>query len=90
MTFQRGQSGNPGGRPKETADVRALARKHLADSINGLAAIARDKKQPGTTRVAAYNSLLDRAVGRPAQAVAGPDGEGPVAIEIRWMTGEVK
>lgn len=69
MPFAKGQSGNPGGRPKETADVRILARQYSAEAIKGLASIARDKKQPGTARAQAWNSLLDRGFGRPAQAI---------------------
>src|SRR5207244_11467027 len=35
--FQPGQSGNPGGRPKEDAPVRDLARQHTAEAIRKLA-----------------------------------------------------
>ena len=37
--FAPGQSGNPGGRPKGTAEVRELARKHTEAAIKKLAAI---------------------------------------------------
>ncbi len=34
--FQKGQSGNPGGRPKVMADVQELAREHTPAAINTL------------------------------------------------------
>jgi hypothetical protein len=65
--FQKGQTGNAGGRPKVTAEVRELARGYGADAITGLAAIAADQQQPAAARVAAYNALLDRGYGKPHQ-----------------------
>jgi hypothetical protein len=65
--FVKGQSGNPGGRPKELTDVKALAREYTAESITGLAAIARDVEQSGSARVAAWATILDRAWGKPQQ-----------------------
>lgn len=74
--FQKGQSGNPGGKPAELAEVKALARKQTEASINTLVAIRDDLTAPKAARVAAANSLLDRAWGKPAQALehSGPDG----------------
>jgi len=43
--FQPGQSGNPGGRPKEDAPVRDLARQHTAEAIRKLTTIMRSGKQ---------------------------------------------
>ena len=65
MPFRKGQSGNPGGRPKILADVRELARAHTAKALNTLVEIVENKKSPPAARVAAANSLLDRGYGKP-------------------------
>jgi HEAT repeat protein len=69
MAFVKGQSGNPGGRPKEVADVKALARVHTEMAIAVLVEIAKDKKKTANARVSAVCALLDRGYGKPAQAL---------------------
>jgi hypothetical protein len=66
--FQRGQSGNPGGRPKGYEEVRELARNYTAGAIEALAAIMRTGKSEGA-RIAAANALLERGWGKPLQQV---------------------
>ena len=74
--FEKGQSGNPGGRPKEVAEVRELAREHTPEAVNTLAEIMLDKDAPPAARISAATALLDRGYGRPA-------GEVPqVAVQI--------
>jgi hypothetical protein len=49
--FQKGQSGNPGGRPKVVGEVRHLAQQHSAEAIATLVAIMHDEKAPPAARV---------------------------------------
>lgn len=64
-TFQKGRSGNPGGRPKAIKDVEAAAREHTPLAMKALADICGDGKAPPAARVASATALLDRAWGKP-------------------------
>ena len=63
--FQKGKSGNPGGRPKADHSIQELARTHAPEAIKTLVDIAK-KGTPGA-RVSAAIALLDRAYGKPPQ-----------------------
>jgi hypothetical protein len=65
--FQKGQSGNPGGRPKESAAVRDLAREHTEMAITRLAFWAKSKNAKAS--VAACVALLDRGWGKPVTEI---------------------
>ena len=67
--FEKGHSGNPGGRPKVLAEVQELARAHTAENIEGLMEVARNPKAPAQARVAARVAVLDRAWGKPGQSI---------------------
>jgi hypothetical protein len=68
--FQKGVSGNPGGRPKVLGDVQELARQKSPEAIITLANIMHDEKAPPAARVAAANALLDRGYGKPTQPIS--------------------
>ena len=68
--FQKGTSGNPGGRPKVLGDVQELARERSPEALNILANVMRDEKAPPAARVAAANALLDRGYGKPTQPIS--------------------
>lgn len=77
MPFEKGQSGNPGGRPKEDAEVKALARQHGPAAIQKLAALM-ECGSPRTEAAAAI-ALLDRGYGKPAQTIGG-DPDAPLHV----------
>jgi len=63
--FQKGQSGNPGGRPKEVDEVKELARQHGPEAVKKLVDWLRSDNAKAS--VSAANALLDRGYGKPAQ-----------------------
>jgi hypothetical protein len=72
--FQKGQSGNPGGRPKVVAEVRELAREHTSEAVETLVSIMTNTKAAPAARVSAANALLDRGYGKPPQHITGGGG----------------
>ena len=72
--FKKGQSGNPGGRPKVVAEVRELARAHTGEAVQTLVSIMTNTKAAPAARVSAANALLDRGYGKPPQHITGESG----------------
>ena len=81
MPFKKGQSGNPGGRPKEVAEVRELAKNYGSVAIERLVALMASENE--RTAVAACEAILNRGYGRPAQSltVTGEEDGPPVQLE---------
>lgn len=79
----KGVSGNPSGLPKAYREVRQLARSHSKEAIERLVELMRDKRHKNIA-LRACEVLLDRAWGKPVQAVTGDGGEGPVKISVSW------
>lgn len=86
------RGGRKAGTPnKATADVRAYAGKYTKQAIDGLYTLATSAESE-QARAYCWNSILDRAVGKPAQAVTGPEGEAlsipaSIAFVIRQQDG---
>jgi hypothetical protein len=76
--FEKGKSGNPGGRPREIQEIVDLARTNSVDAVNTLSDIMRDPDAPHPSRIAAANSILDRAYGKPKEVV---DVQGKLTLE---------
>lgn len=75
--FVKGKSGNPGGRPKEDNEVKELARQHSAEALKRLVEWMRSDNPKAS--VGACQAVLDRAYGKPAQAVTvSGDEENPL------------
>lgn len=71
---RRQGAGRPtGARTRATAERKAalsdLAKAHTAIALKTLVDVCKSDKESGSARVAAANALLDRAYGKPTQAV---------------------
>ena len=82
--FKRGESGNPGGRPRAVRAVEEAAKAHTETALATLAEICGDQKAPPAARVAAAEALLNRGWGRPTQRLAGDEIAGP--LKISWIS----
>ena len=67
-SWKSGQSGNPGGRPREIGYLRELAREKTEEAIETLADVMANGESDAA-RVAAATALLDRGYGRPSQTL---------------------
>lgn len=86
--FKKGQSGNPGGRPKLEGEIRDLAQKHGPAALNRLVELMSSVNE--RVAVIAAQAVLDRAYGKPAQALQLQGGEGLVSPLIRVQFGNAK
>jgi hypothetical protein len=72
--FAPGQSGNPGGRPKDEHRVAELARSYTLEAIDTLVELMRDGKDE-RVRGTAAQALLDRGWGKTkVEVVTGAEG----------------
>lgn len=67
--FKKGQSGNPGGRPKLSEEFKELARSKSVRALEVIIEIAENPLADYTYRLKACEIILDRAYGKPVQQV---------------------
>jgi HEAT repeat protein len=85
-----GKSPNPNGRSRIAQEVRELAQKHSAEAIKTLVELMTTSTDE-RIRLSAADSLLDRGIGKPTQAIehSGPEGEAlSVTVEFVKTTEE--
>lgn len=70
MAAGRKTGGRQRGTPnRATSDIKEAAAEYSQEALNVLVKVARNAKSPAAARVAAANCILDRAYGKPKQAV---------------------
>jgi hypothetical protein len=71
MPFQKGQSGNPGGKSKvvlpDGKTLTDLARDHTAKAVEALVKVIDSSEASDAAKVSAATAILDRGWGRPRQ-----------------------
>lgn len=73
--WKPGQSGNPGGRPKLNKEVTELALKECVDAFVRIVDISKTTEDE-RLKLQANQYIVDRAVGKPAQAMSLEGAEG--------------
>ena len=81
--FAKGQSGNPGGRPRDEQKVAELARSYTREAIETLAELMRSGNEERVRGMAAQ-ALLDRGWGKPKVEVVA-DGAGSYIEALRLI-----
>lgn len=82
MVEKRGAGRPQGSQNKITSNLRELAGKHTAECVQQLINIAKKSKNEAN-RLAAIEQLLNRAAGKPAQALT-TDPDMPMEIRVSW------
>jgi len=67
--FKPGESGNPGGKPKEIVEVAQAARERTKEALDTLYEVMTDADASSSARVSAAIAILERGWGRAPQTV---------------------
>ncbi len=78
--WRKGQSGNPGGRPRTTLEVRELARQHGPQAIHRLCELMYSRNE--TVALRAADLVLNRGYGLPTAAIEPLEQNEPVLIHF--------
>ena len=94
MTFKAGQDksgGRVAGTPNKTTQLsRQITLPFVDEAVKALVDVLRNAESPAQARIAAANSILDRAFGKPRQEVEhSGDAAQPLEILIRHFSDAV-
>ena len=75
---------------KVTQDLMGMAQVYTKDALLVLVEIAKDTEKPAAARVSAASAILDRAHGKPTQAITGEGGKDLISpiLQVVLANGE--
>lgn len=82
--WKKGQSGNPGGRPKWKPLTEALQALLDEEPVLARELIKATVVKAGRGDISAMNSIWDRLEGKVAQSIGGSTELGPVKLVMEW------
>jgi hypothetical protein len=89
-SWVKGQTGNPGGRPKKPAtiearkiimDIKEAARELTQEALDALKLVVTSANAPAAARVSAATAILDRGWGKPKETM-DVTSRGPTLEEL--------
>ena len=83
--FPKGQSGNPGGRPRDEQKVAELARTYIREAIETFAELMRRGNNEQRVRGNAAQALLDRGWGKSKFNVVSNEVRKNPKQKLRWL-----
>jgi hypothetical protein len=86
--WKKGQTGNPGGKPKVDVGLKEAAKSHTMDALNTLVDIMKHGKKD-SDRLAAASIILDRGHGKATQNVE-VTGDKASLVDLLVMIGSGK
>lgn len=87
--FVKGQSGNPSGRPAMPPEIRKMLYSAAPDALQLLMDTVADESTPKPLRIDCAKTLLDRAYGKPAQAVSVDASVGATVMTTQMTADEM-
>jgi len=88
--FEKGISGNPGGRPGGLGRIRDIAQQHTENAIETLVRILNSETASPSAQVAAASALLDRGYGRPEQSLRASVGQIDLGEALQKMSERIQ
>jgi len=67
--FQKGVSGNPGGRRRQPEEVKEMLKEATVPALRLLVSTVNNPRARLALRIRAAETILDRALGKPAQPI---------------------
>ena len=90
VNWKKGQSGNPAGQSRERHRIAMLCRPFTEKGVKAMNKIMLDTKERASTRILAFNALMDRAWGRAKQTITIDNTENMSDAELEAIIAEKK